>query len=75
MKATFRIDADLMNQVRAAYWATAYQTGITSPDEWVQEAPQAKLIQEQERYNGVRNSSLSTPVRPPRAGDDGHSAR
>lgn len=52
MKATFRIDADLMNQVRATYWATAHQTGITSPDEWVQEAPQAKLAQEQERHNG-----------------------
>lgn len=52
VKATFRIDADLMDQVRSAYWATAYQTGITSLGEWVQEALQVKLTQEQERYNG-----------------------
>lgn len=51
VKATFRLDADLMDQARAAFWQCGPQTGVSSLAEWVQEAIADKLARDMDTYN------------------------
>lgn len=53
-RLTVRVPADLMGEVRAAWWTTAPTTGVRSMSAWVIEALEAHLASERAAHNGGR---------------------
>ena len=51
IKVTFRVDADLMDQARAAFWTCGPRTGVSSLAEWIQEAIEATLADDIATFN------------------------
>lgn len=50
-RLTVRVPADLMGEVRAAWWTTAPTTGVRSMSAWVIEALEAHLASERAAHN------------------------
>lgn len=53
-RLTVRVPAELMGEVRAAWWTTAPTTGVRSMSAWVIEALEAHLASERAAHNGGR---------------------
>ena len=53
-RLTVRVPADLMGEVRAAWWTTAPTTGVRSMSAWVIEALETHLASERAAHNGGR---------------------
>ena len=53
-RLTVRVPADLMGEVRAAWWTTAPTTGVRSMSAWVIEAREAHRASERAAHNGGR---------------------
>lgn len=60
-RLSIRVPAELMGEVRAAWWTTAPTTGVRSMSAWVIEALEAHLASERAAHNGGRPF---TPVGP-----------
>ena len=53
-RLSIRVPAELMGEVRAAWWTTAPTTGVRSMSAWVIEALEAHLASERAAHNGGR---------------------
>ena len=53
-RLSIRVPAELMGEVRAAWWTTAPTTGVRSMSAWVIEALEAHLGSERAAHNGGR---------------------
>lgn len=51
-RLSIRVDAELLGQVRAAWWSTAVSTGTRSMSAWIIEALEEHLRRSEAEFNG-----------------------
>lgn len=51
-RLSIRVDAELLGQVRAAWWSTAVSTGTRSMSAWIIEALEEHLRRAEAEFNG-----------------------